>query len=110
MVETISLGNNKWNASQVNEWVGSTMQIYLNDTYQIEDTSIEMIATSKYYLGARANNSTNGSGFYSSERSEVVNRETRSKNWIGKLGLMYPSDYIFVYALGVNDTCYIVLQ
>ena len=106
LIRDESLGNKSWNSSNVNEWVGSTMQVYLNDTYILDDESKEMIEPSKYYLGGSANNSANGEGFYTSERSETVTSADRSKNWTGNIALMYPSDYIFTYALGVDDACY----
>ena len=106
LIRDESLGNKQWDSSDVNEWVNSTMQVYLNDTYALDDESSEMIASTKWYLGGRANNSANGSTFYTSERSETVNNADRSKNWIGNIALMYPSDYIYTYALGVDDTCY----
>ena len=30
----------------------------------------------------------------------------RSTNWTGKVGLMYPSDYAYTFAYGVDDVCY----
>lgn len=30
----------------------------------------------------------------------------RYNNWIGLIGLMYPSDYSYTYALGVDDVCF----
>ena len=40
--------------------------------------------------------------YYEAERGNVTynNRDT---NWIGKIGLMYPSDFIYVNALGYDD-------
>lgn len=81
------------------------MQTYLNDTYTLDDESKEMIKPSKYYLGG-LNSYPNGEAFYASERSETAVNADRSKNWTGNIALMYPSDYIFTYALGVDDTCY----
>ena len=105
LIRNESLGNMQWNSSTKNEWLGSPMQVYLNDTYTLNDKSSEMIAASKWYLGGRAG-SGNCEAFYASERSETVNNADRSKNWTGLVGLMYPSDYIYTYALGVDDTCY----
>lgn len=105
LIRNDSLGNKQWDASNVSEWVVSTMQIYLNDIYTLDDDSKEMIKLFKYYLGG-LNSYPNGEAFYASERSEMVVNTNRSKNWTGNIILMYPSDYIFTYALGVDDTCY----
>ena len=29
-----------------------------------------------------------------------------SVNWVGKIALMYPSDYAYTYALGISETCF----
>lgn len=106
LIRNDSLGYKQWNSSNVNEWGGSTIQTYLNDTYTLDDDSKEMIQSSKYYLGGRGDNSANGEVFYTSERSETVINSDRSKNWTGNIALMYTSDYVFTYALGVDDICY----
>ena len=106
LIKDESLGDKQWDSNNVSEWVGSTMQTYLNDTYILDDASKEMIKPSKYYLGGCSNNTINGELFYTSERSETVINADRNKNWTGNIALMYPSDYIFTYSLGVDDTCY----
>ena len=56
-----------------------------------------MIGDAKWYLGGASNytSSSNGlaSHFYSYERGTAVYNSSRSTNWIGKVGLIYPSDY-----------------
>ncbi len=56
----------------------------------------EMIGDAKWYLGGTANftSSSNGlaSHFYGYERGTTV-YSGRSTSWIGKVGLIYPSDY-----------------
>ena len=64
----------------------------------LTDTAKEMIGDAKWYLGGTANytSSSNGlaSHFYKYERGTTVyNSSTRSTNWTGKVGLIYPSDY-----------------
>ena len=63
----------------------------------LTDTAKLMIGDAKWYLGSPADyfSSTNGlstSDFYKNERGTAV-YSGRSTNWIGKVGLMYPSDY-----------------
>ena len=74
-------------------------------TKVLNNNSKEMISNAKYYLGGRNNATVNGESFYSSERGKIV-RGGRKIMWLGLIGLMYPSDYLYAYALGVNDTCY----
>ena len=56
-----------------------------------------MIGDAKWYLGGTSDytSSSNGlaSHFYSYERGTAVYNSSRSTNWTGKVGLMYPSDY-----------------
>ena len=62
----------------------------------LTDSAKEMIGDAKWYLGGTANynSSTNGlaSHWYKYERGTTV-YSGRSTNWIGKVGLIYPSDY-----------------
>ena len=56
-----------------------------------------MIGDAKWYLGGTSDytSSSNGlaSHFYKNERGTAVYNSSRSTNWTGKVGLMYPSDY-----------------
>ena len=62
----------------------------------LTDSAKEMIGAAKWYLGGTANftSSSNGlaSHFYGYERGTTV-YSGRSTSWIGKVGLIYPSDY-----------------
>ena len=93
-----------WNLTWFGEWNGSTMQVYLNDNYIIDSSSFNMISVAKFYLGGLSTYPS-GDDYYNNERSLTV-YGNMSKYWIGKIVLMYPSDYIFSYVLGVDDTCY----
>ncbi len=64
----------------------------------LNDTAKSMIGDAKWYLGGTGDytSSSNGlvSHFYSRERGTTVYvYGSRSTNWTGKVGLMYPSDY-----------------
>ena len=104
LVRNESIGSKQWNSSNVNEWVGSTIQEYLNDSYVINDESEIIIDKTKYYLGGLSSY-TNGELYYKAERGNTVYLE-RNTYWNGVMALMYPSDYIFAYSLGVDDSCY----
>ncbi len=101
----------KWDSNGENEWSTATLNTYLNGDYYngIEATSKSMIADTKYYLGGRAYDSTTHFGstpdMYAWERGTTV-YSGRSISWNGKIALMYPSDYTYTYALGVDNTCY----
>ena len=91
-----------------NEWSTASLNTYLNGDYYNSLTSEaqSMIAPTKFYLGGSSEFEGQGaSDYYNFERGEKVN-SGRSINWIGKIGLMYPSDYVYTYAYGVDNTCY----
>ena len=102
----------KWDSNNVNEWSTATLNTYLNGEYYngLDTTSKSMIADTKYYLGgSSAYKNLAGEDYYNFERGTTVynkNGTTRSTSWTGKIALMYPSDYSYTYALGVDNTCY----
>ena len=104
IIRNDTLGSKKMNDSS-NEWVNSVMQVYLNDTYKIKDDYLKLTSSSKYYLGGIASY-PNGDGFYNAERSLNAYNVERSKYWIGLVGLVYPSDYVYTFALNVDNICY----
>ena len=63
----------------------------------LTDEAKSMIGDAKWYLGGTGDyeNSSNGltSHYYKNERGTAVYNSSRSTNWTGKVGLMYPSDY-----------------
>ena len=63
----------------------------------LTDEAKAMIGDAKWYLGGTSDftSSSNGlaSHFYKNERGTAVYNSSRSTNWTGKVGLMYPSDY-----------------
>ena len=70
-------------------------------------TSRAMIDTAKWYLGGINTYSKHvAEDFYNAERGENVLTEFgHTTNWIGKVGLVYVSDYAYTFAYGVN-WCY----
>ena len=63
----------------------------------LTNTARAMIGDAKWYLGGTGDmtSSSNGlaSHWYKNERGTAVYNSSRSTNWTGKVGLMYPSDY-----------------
>ena len=96
-----------WDLNNVNEWVTATLNTYLNVAYYngLDDTSKSMIAETKYYLGGSDTTEGSAETYYSWEHGTTV-YSGRSISWNGKIALMYPSDYSYTYALGVDNTCY----
>ena len=103
--------NMAWDSNGVNEWNNASLQKYLNGTNDgdyyngLSETAKSMIATTKYYLGGSNTSSGGAETYYSWERGTTV-YSGRSTSWTGKIALMYPSDYSYTYALGVDNTCY----
>ncbi len=97
----------KWNSNGVNEWSTATLNTYLNGDYYngLDATSKSMIAETKYYLGGSDTPKGSAETYYNWERGTTV-YSGRSTSWNGKIALMYPSDYSYTYALGVDNICY----
>ena len=100
LIRNESIGSKKWNTSDSDDWTTSSLKTELNTTYLngLNDDK-NMIGDAKYYLGYGG--STKDS-YYKNERNSIKNINTNSPiSWIGKIGLMYASDY--GYANGVCD-------
>ena len=79
----------------------------MNPTYYdtLSSNAKSLVSTSNYYLGGVNSSVKKGNDFYTAERSNSVNDEIAT-NYVMNVGLMYPSDYIYIYALGVGDDCF----
>ena len=115
-----------------NDWSDSALQIVLNEGAYWNRTSGEcpygengattscdftstglteeaksMIGNAKWNLGGLSSGSNISSSFYTSERGTTV-YAGRPTEWIGKIGLMYPSDYGYATSGGSTtnrETC-----
>jgi len=114
IIKDQSIGNYQWNTTQVastssyNNWTGATLMKYLNATYYnslINDNSIDMVDDVKYYLGGY-----NGSLIVEKDVAYQNERKisgssyyygTNPNSWVGKLALMYASDYGYA----TTDAC-----
>jgi len=77
------------------------------NTWSLNSTALSQVADVTYYLGGSSSYSgLSATDYYTFERGEVKYNAVRSTNWTGKVGLMYPSDYAYTFAYGVDDTCY----
>ena len=99
IIRNESIGSYFWEGRPINNWARPvSLNTELNDTYYNSLTSEaqSMISDTKWYLGGTANYTTSSNGlannFYTYERETTVYRGNPT-SWIGKIGLMYPSDY-----------------
>ena len=95
IIRNESIKSDKWNTSSSNDWTNASLNTYLNGTYlsSITSTYQNMIATSKYYLGGTSTDSVTPESMYGIERSTDSTYFRGSKNWTGKIAIMYASDY-----------------
>lgn len=90
-------------------WANDDSQIYLNGDYynSLDNDSKNMIYKAKYYLGVIADSDRwSGDDLYEMERGHARIGSSYGANWIGNIGLMYPSDYVYAYANSVDDICF----
>ena len=87
-----------WDTDIINDWTTASLQEELNTTYlnSIQSPYKEMISNAKWNLGGTGNYSSSSYGltshFYGYERGTSV-YSGHATEWIGQIGLMYPSDY-----------------
>ena len=104
IIKDQSIGNKSGDTSGSNNWARpATLNTELNTTYlnSLDSTAQNMISNTKYYLGGKAVTYNNGYvdtplQFYSYERKingSTYYDGTNPNSWVGKLGLMYLSDY-----------------
>ena len=124
-----SIGNYSWDTSTynsgqgINEWSQADLKILLNDgdyynrlnaysTTGLTSESKVLVGNAKWYLGAHNNNEITSKNIYNYERSIASGKQClqsswcndnieRKTNWVGQVGLMYPSDY--GYAVNMTD-------
>ena len=106
-----------WDTDDVNDWSTASLQEELNGTYleSITSPSKEMIEDAVWKLGGLSSSSSDASYYvdaiashwYTYERGTTI-YEGRPTEWIGKIGLMYPSDYGYATSGGSTtnrETC-----
>ena len=85
---------------------GATSYSCTSNTWSLNSTALSQISEATYYLGGSSSSSgQSASSYYAFERGTTV-YSGRSTNWKGLVGLMYPSDYAYTFANGIDDTCY----
>ena len=120
IIKDQSIGNKYWDTSGSNNWARpATLNTELNTTYlnSLDSTSQSMISNTKYYLGGKKTTWNDGYAdtplqFYSYERkiqnttSNEFYNGTNPNSWVGKLGLMYLSDYGYASSNCENKKIY----
>ena len=84
-----------WDTDNINDWTTASLQEELNTTYlnSIQSPYKEMISNAKWNLGGSSTyTDVTASMFYERERGTTV-YSGHATEWIGQIGLMYPSDY-----------------
>lgn len=96
-----------YNSSGRSSFANSTLENYLNTTYynSLTSSSKEMISDAKYYLGGSDLEYFSTEESYTFERSNVV-YPGNTTYWVGKIGIIYPSDQFFIYGKGVESECF----
>ena len=110
IIKDQSIGEYKWDTSGSNNWARpGTLNTKLNTTYlnSLDSTSKSMIGQAKYYLGSYDKTAIQKDVMYQYERkiqnttSNKFYYGTNPNSWVGKLALMYASDYGYA----VSDEC-----
>ena len=112
-----SIGNTKYNTSNKNNWVLSSIKLLLNEEYYsktgaysnigLTEQSKSQIDNTKWYLG---NVVWNDSHYYSHTKDIYIQERSAnvhsgySQFWEGKIGLLYTSDYMYASSGCYNDT------
>ena len=121
LIKDQSIGGKYWNTSTSNNWARpATLNTELNTTYlnSLDSTSKSMISQAKYYLGGY-DGYVKGQGYtqtsvemYSYERKiqNTTSNEfyygTNPNSWVGKVALMYLSDYGYASSNCENNQIY----
>ena len=99
--------NMAWSSANGNDWTSASLKTYLNGSYydEISSSSQELFKPSVFYLGGSTLQTGAAETYYSWERGIAV-VSGRKSNWLGSIALMYPSDFVYTYALNVDNKCY----
>ncbi len=103
LIRAIGIDNISWDENGTNDWHNATLKILLNgDYYNAENDYSEtglikeardQISNTKWYLGGCDTSDITAEDFFGKERGTTTFANSRPTSWIGKVGLMYPSDY-----------------
>ena len=86
---------------------GATSYSCKTNNWSLNSEALSQIDTVTYYLGGTS--SVSAESYYAFERGTTVYSGCPT-SWQGKVGLMYPSDYGYTFAKGIDNTCYTNLR
>ena len=115
LIRNESIGEYYWNTSRTSNWGETTLNTYLNGDYYNTLTSEaqNMIGSAKYYLGGYNVYTQTSQDMYSYER-KISGSDyyygSNPTNWVGKLALMYESNYGYASANCETKKLYIGLN
>ena len=107
IIKDQSIGDRSWDTGESNNWARpASLNTELNTTYlnSLDSTSKSMISNAKFYLGGYGGSKIKKDVMYQYERKINGSKyfyKTNPNSWVGKLGLMYASDYGYA----VSDEC-----
>ena len=107
IIKDQSIGDRSWDTGESNNWARpATLNTELNTTYlnSLDSTSKSMISNAKFYLGGYGGSKIKKDVMNQYERKINGSKyfyKTNPNSWVGKLGLMYASDYGYA----VSDEC-----
>lgn len=115
LIRDESIGNIAWDSNSTNDWPNATLNANLNSgdywTNSLSEEARNMIGDSLWYLGGTSSYTSDSNGtashFYTYERGTTV-YSGRDTSWLGKVGLMYQSDYGYATSGGTTtdrNTC-----
>ena len=111
-----SIGTSYWNTAASNNWVSSSLKDMLNigDYYNrsgsytstgLLEASKNQISTTKWFLGNAPAGTTYGNARVTFTQERSTNTWSgNSQTWNGKVGLIYPSDYMYASSGCYNDS------
>ena len=104
IIRNTSIGKMAWDSAVANNWTTASLQTYLNGEYynSIDSTSQSLIGDTYWNLGGSFTYvGITASMFYTRERGTTVHSGWPTY-WIGKIGLIYPSDYGYATSGGTT--------
>ena len=113
IIKDQSIGNKYWNTGNSNNWARpATLNTELNTTYlnSLTSEAQSMIGNTKYYLGGYNDSlKIQKDVMYQNERKisgSTYYNGSNPNSWVGKLGLMYASDYGYAASDECTQTLY----
>ena len=106
LIHDQSIGQRPYNTELVNDWTNASLMKQINPNtgstiFNLNSDALEMTGDTKWYLGPIDGVHLTATECYSRERSTKI-FYNRPIYWIGKVALIYPSDYGFATDNGGN--------